>query len=123
MACSTVSWSPSMLKATLTSRWCERMLMRRRHITVVYVIFDVLSLDGRGLDGSWRSASTAATAQGNGAGRRSRTGNYWPYELERESAVNRPRQRMFVLPQLSTGGPKRDVSTIVSPEGLPPSRT
>jgi bifunctional non-homologous end joining protein LigD len=28
---------------------CERMLMRRRHIPVVYVIFDVLSLDGRSL--------------------------------------------------------------------------
>jgi bifunctional non-homologous end joining protein LigD len=25
---------------------CERMLMRRRHIPVVYVIFDVLSLEG-----------------------------------------------------------------------------
>ena len=28
---------------------CERMLMRRRHIPVVYVVFDVLSLDGRSL--------------------------------------------------------------------------
>src|ERR671936_411737 len=28
---------------------CERMLMRRRHIAVVYVLFDVLSLDGRSL--------------------------------------------------------------------------
>jgi len=28
---------------------CERMLMRRRHIPVVYVIFDVLCLDGRDL--------------------------------------------------------------------------
>jgi bifunctional non-homologous end joining protein LigD len=25
---------------------CERMLMRRRHIPVVYVVFDVLSLEG-----------------------------------------------------------------------------
>jgi bifunctional non-homologous end joining protein LigD len=30
---------------------CERMLMRRRHIPVAYVIFDVLSLDGRKLMG------------------------------------------------------------------------
>src|SRR4051812_3449449 len=28
---------------------CERMLMRRRHVVVVYVIFDVLSLDGESL--------------------------------------------------------------------------
>jgi bifunctional non-homologous end joining protein LigD len=28
---------------------CERMLMRRRHIPVVFVIFDVLCLDGRSL--------------------------------------------------------------------------
>src|SRR5689334_18217343 len=28
---------------------CERMLMRRRHIPVVFVIFDVLSLDGHSL--------------------------------------------------------------------------
>jgi bifunctional non-homologous end joining protein LigD len=28
---------------------CERMLMRRRHIPVVFVVFDVLSLDGRSL--------------------------------------------------------------------------
>jgi bifunctional non-homologous end joining protein LigD len=28
---------------------CERMLMRRKHVAVVYVIFDVLSLDGRSL--------------------------------------------------------------------------
>jgi bifunctional non-homologous end joining protein LigD len=30
---------------------CERMLMRRRHIPVVYVLFDILSLDGRSLMG------------------------------------------------------------------------
>src|SRR5262249_10619167 len=28
---------------------CERMLMRRPHIPIVYVIFDVLSVDGRSL--------------------------------------------------------------------------
>src|SRR4051812_13640589 len=30
---------------------CERMLMRRKNIAVVYVIFDVLSVDGRSLMG------------------------------------------------------------------------
>ena len=30
---------------------CERMLMRRHHIRITYVIFDVLSLDGRSLVG------------------------------------------------------------------------
>jgi bifunctional non-homologous end joining protein LigD len=28
---------------------CERMLMRHRHVSVAYLIFDVLSLDGRSL--------------------------------------------------------------------------
>ena len=28
---------------------CERMLMRRQHVRIAYLIFDVLSLDGRSL--------------------------------------------------------------------------
>jgi len=118
---------------------CERMLMRRRDVAIVYVIFDVLSLDGESLmrspyserrarlealdlnDVYWRTpnafddgaalfeAICARELEGIVAKRvdgRYRPGergwtkiknrNYWRYELERESAINRPRQRMFV---------------------------
>jgi bifunctional non-homologous end joining protein LigD len=118
---------------------CERMLMGRHHIPVVYVVFDVLSLDGRSLMAEpygerrrqleglnlngphWRTPETfddgealfeavcERELEGIVAKRidgRYRPGyrgwlkiknrEYWRYELEHESATNRPRPRAFV---------------------------
>src|SRR5262249_12274540 len=118
---------------------CERMLMRRPHIPIVYVIFDVLSLDGRSLIGQpyserrrqlaalnlnggyWRTPDTFDDGEalfeaicerelegivakrvdrrympGYRGWTRIKNRAYWRYELERESAINRPRQRQFV---------------------------
>ena len=118
---------------------CERMLMRRRHIPVVYVIFDVLSIEGASLmhapysdrraqlealnlNGTyWRTPETfedggalfAAVCERELEGvvakrldSRYRPGergwvkvknrDYWRYELERESAINKRRPRAFV---------------------------
>jgi bifunctional non-homologous end joining protein LigD len=118
---------------------CERMLMRRPQIPIVYVIFDVLSLDGRSLmaqpyserrrqlealnlnGGYWRTperfddghalfeAICEQELEGIVAKRvdsrympgyrgwtKIKNRDYWRYELERESAINRPRQKMFV---------------------------
>jgi bifunctional non-homologous end joining protein LigD len=85
----------------------ERMPMRRRHVNVVYVIFDLLSLEGVSLmrapyserraqlesldlNGSyWRTPE----ALDNGS---ALIRSYWRYELERESAINKRRPRIFV---------------------------
>jgi bifunctional non-homologous end joining protein LigD len=118
---------------------CERMLMRRHHIRVVYVLFDVLSLDGRSLmnepyrerrrqlealnlNGAfWRTperfddgealfeAVCERELEGIDAKRiegRYRPGergwvkvknrSYWRWEIERESAINKPRVKEFV---------------------------
>jgi bifunctional non-homologous end joining protein LigD len=118
---------------------CERMLMRRRQIHVVYVIFDVLSVEGVSLMRApyserraqlealnlngiyWRTpeafdhgealfeAICERELEGIVAKRvdgRYRPGergwikiknrNYWRYELERESAINKRRVRQFV---------------------------
>jgi bifunctional non-homologous end joining protein LigD len=118
---------------------CERMLMRRRHIPVVFVIFDVLSLDGYSLMAEpyrerrrhlealnlnnpyWRTPETFEDGEalfeavcerelegivakrlegrympGYRGWTKIKNRDYWRYELERESAINRPRQRMFV---------------------------
>jgi bifunctional non-homologous end joining protein LigD len=115
------------------------MLMRRSGITVTYVIFDLLSLDGRELMGApyserraqlealdpngvyWQTPETfedgaalfeavcAHELEGVVAKRRSsryrpaepgwvKTKNreYWRYDMERESAINRRHQRTFV---------------------------
>jgi bifunctional non-homologous end joining protein LigD len=115
------------------------MLMRRRQINVVYVIFDLLSLEGVSLmraprserraqlesldlNGSyWRTpeafddgpalfeAVCERELEGVVAKRvegRYRPGergwikiknrNYWRYELERESAINKRRERVFI---------------------------
>jgi bifunctional non-homologous end joining protein LigD len=116
------------------------MLMRRRHIQVALILFDVLSLDGRSLMNEpyrerrrqlealnlngpyWRTPETfddgealfevvcERDLEGIVAKRvdgRYRPGErvgwvkvknraYWRYEMERESAINRPRQRLFV---------------------------
>lgn len=113
--------------------------MRRRHIRVTYVIFDVLSVDGRSLTGEpyrerrrqlerlnlngayWRTPETFEDGEtlfeavcerelegivakrvdsrympGYGGWTKIKNRSYWRYEMERESAINRPRQRMFV---------------------------
>jgi len=118
---------------------CERMLMRRAHIPVVYVIFDVLGLDGHSLMGEpyrerrrqldalnlnsvyWRTPETFDDGEalfeavcerdlegivakrvdsrympGYRGWTKIKNRAYWRYELERESAINRPRQRVFV---------------------------
>jgi bifunctional non-homologous end joining protein LigD len=118
---------------------CERMLMRRHHVPVVYVIFDVLYLGGHSLMGEpyrerrrqlealnlngvyWRTPETFEDGEAlfeavcerelegivakrvDGRYRSGERGwtkiknrNYWRYELEREAAINRPRQRTFV---------------------------
>jgi bifunctional non-homologous end joining protein LigD len=118
---------------------CERMLMRRQHVPITYVIFDVLSLEGTSLLGVpyaerraqlealnmngpyWRTpeafddgealfeAVCQAELEGIVAKRseglyrpgqrgwiKIKNRDYWRYELERESAINRPRERMFV---------------------------
>jgi bifunctional non-homologous end joining protein LigD len=118
---------------------CERILMRRRHVHIVYVVFDVLSVDGTSLMAQpyherrrqlealnvngvyWRTpeafddgaalfeAVCERELEGIVAKRvdgRYRPGergwvkiknrNYWRYELERESATNKRRERMFV---------------------------
>jgi bifunctional non-homologous end joining protein LigD len=118
---------------------CERMLMRRRQIPVVYMIFDVISLEGDSLMRApyserraqlealslngryWRTPETfddgealfeaicERELEGIVAKRtdsRYRPGergwikvknrNYWRYELERESAINKRRQRAFI---------------------------
>jgi len=118
---------------------CERMLMRRRHVHLTYIVFDVLSLNGENLMGApyserrarlkeldlngiyWRTpeafedgealfeAVCARELEGivakrvdgrYGPGERGWTKiknrEYWRYELERESAIRKPRQRMFV---------------------------
>jgi bifunctional non-homologous end joining protein LigD len=118
---------------------CERLLNRRQHIPLTYLIFDVLSLDGRSLVGEpyterrrqlealnlnglyWQTPETfddghalfeavcAHELEGIVAKRKSgryRPGErgwvkvknraYWRYEMERESAINRRRQRVVV---------------------------
>ena len=118
---------------------CERMLMRHRQIHVVYVIFDVLSLEGVSLlrapyserraqlesldlNGSyWRTPEVfddgpalfeavcerelegVVAKRVDGVYRPRERGwikiknrNYWRYELERESAINKRRPRIFV---------------------------
>ena len=118
---------------------CERMLMRRHHIPVVFVIFDVLSLEGKdlmqapyserraqlealNLNGTyWRTPETfedgealfAAVCERELEGvvakhldSRYRPGergwikiknrDYWRWEMERESALNKPRVKQFV---------------------------
>jgi bifunctional non-homologous end joining protein LigD len=118
---------------------CERMLMHRRHIPIVYVIFDVLSLEGTSLMRApyserrarleeldlngvyWRTPETFEDGQaffeavcerdlegivakrvdgcyrpGERVWTKIKNRDYWRYELERESAISRPRQRIFV---------------------------
>jgi bifunctional non-homologous end joining protein LigD len=118
---------------------CERVLMRRRRIPMVYVIFDVLSLDGRSLmrepylerrrqlealnlDGIyWRTPENFDDGEAlfevvckrglegvvakrvDGRYRPGERGwvkmknrNYWRWEMERESAINKHRLHMFV---------------------------
>jgi bifunctional non-homologous end joining protein LigD len=118
---------------------CERMLMRRHHVRIVYVIFDLLSLDGHSLMGQpyrerrrqldalnlnalhWRTPETFEDGDAlfeavserelegvvakriDGRYRPGERGwvkiknrDYWRYELERESAINRRRIRQFV---------------------------
>jgi bifunctional non-homologous end joining protein LigD len=118
---------------------CERMLMRRRQVAVVYVIFDVLSLEGvslmrapyserraqlealnlngpywrtpeafndgpalfeaiceRELEGIVAKRSDGAYRPGERGWLKIKNRNYWRYELERESAINKRRQRQFV---------------------------
>jgi bifunctional non-homologous end joining protein LigD len=118
---------------------CERMLMRRRYVAVVYIIFDVLSLDGRSLLAQpyrerrrqlealdlngvyWRTPETFDDGEAlfqavyehdlegivakrvDGRYRPGERGwikiknhDYWRYEIERESAIDKSRQRMFV---------------------------
>jgi bifunctional non-homologous end joining protein LigD len=118
---------------------CERLLNRRHSIRVTYMIFDVLSLDGRSLLGLpykerraelealdlrgpyWHTpeafddgaalfeAACERELEGVVAKRRSgryrpgergwikiKNRDYWRYEIERESAINRKRVRQFV---------------------------
>lgn len=118
---------------------CERMLMRRRGISITYVVFDVLTLNGGNLTGlpysgrravleslnlngtCWITPATfddgealfAAVQEqeleGIVAKRLSsryspavrgwvkiKNRNYWRYEIERESAISKRRQRTFV---------------------------
>ena len=118
---------------------CDRLLNRRTSIRLTYIVFDVLSLNGRSLLGLpyskrraqlealdlqgpyWHTPETfddgaelfeavcERELEGIVAKRRSgryRPGErgwvkiknraYWRYELERESAINKRRQRMFV---------------------------
>ena len=118
---------------------CERLLNRRHHIRLAFVIFDVLSIEGRSLlrapyferraelesldlNGSfWRTPETFDDGEalftavcergleGVVAKRRSsrylpgergwiktKNRNYWRYELERESAINKRRKRVFM---------------------------
>jgi bifunctional non-homologous end joining protein LigD len=118
---------------------CERMLMRRRHISVVYMVFDVLSLESvslmrapyserraqleaLNLNGPhWRTPEVfddgvalfdaicdrelegIVAKRVDGMYRPGERGwieiknrDYWRYEMERESAINKPRQWMFV---------------------------
>jgi bifunctional non-homologous end joining protein LigD len=118
---------------------CERMLMRRRQIHVVYVIFDVLSLEGvsllrapyserraqlealnlngpcwrtpeafedgealfeavceRELEGVVAKRTDSRYRPGERGWIKIKNRNYWRYELERESAINKRRPRIFV---------------------------
>jgi bifunctional non-homologous end joining protein LigD len=118
---------------------CERMLMRRRHIAVVYVVFDVLSLEGVSLMRApysarrarlesldlngpyWRTPEVFDDGQalfeavcerelegvvakqidspyrpGQRGWVKIKNRDYWRYEIERESAINVRRERMFV---------------------------
>jgi|SRR5512132_762402 bifunctional non-homologous end joining protein LigD len=118
---------------------CERMLMRRRHIHVVYVVFDVLGLEGislmrapyserraqleaLNLNGPcWRTPETFEDGEalfeaicerelegivakrvagvyrpGERGWIKFKNRAYWRYELERDSAINKPRVQQFV---------------------------
>jgi bifunctional non-homologous end joining protein LigD len=118
---------------------CERVLMRRHHVRVEYVIFDVLSLDGvslmsapyserraqlealnlndlhwhapeafddgaalfdaiceRELEGIVAKRIEGRYRPGERAWIKVKNRDYWRYELERESPINKRRPRMFV---------------------------
>jgi bifunctional non-homologous end joining protein LigD len=118
---------------------CERILMRRRQIHVVYVIFDLLSLEGvsllraphserraqlealklngpywrtpeafedgealfeavceRELEGVVAKRTDSRYRPGERGWIKIKNRNYWRYELERESAINKRRPRIFV---------------------------
>ena len=118
---------------------CERMLMRRRHIHVVYVIFDLLSLEGvslmrvpyserraqlesldlnglywrtpevfddgaalfdaicdRELEGIVAKRVDGVYRPGERGWIKIKNRNYWRWEMEHESAINKPRVRQFV---------------------------
>jgi bifunctional non-homologous end joining protein LigD len=118
---------------------CQRVLMRRRHISVVYIVFDVLRLEGislmrapyserraqlealnlnglywrtpeafedgaalfeavceRELEGVVAKRTDSRYRPGERGWIKVKNRNYWRYELERESAINKRPQRTFV---------------------------
>jgi bifunctional non-homologous end joining protein LigD len=119
---------------------CERLLNRCQHIHLTYVIFDVLTLEGRSLihlpyverrrelealdlngiywqtpetfdDGAAlfdavcerelegvvaKRLSGRYTPGFRGSWIKIKNRDYWRYEIERESAINKRRERMFV---------------------------